>query len=819
MPVTADLSMSSAIDDASPAFPAAPPRPHGGVLVGRDADLARLSVALSSPDARIVTLAGPGGSGKSRLAAEAAARSLPEFGGRVAWIDLASIQAVDQVESEVVSGIGLGDVAADRLPDELAATLGGAPTLLILDDAEHVIDGVRAVADVLVSIPAVRLLVTTTTPLARPDEVVVTVDPLELPADDRTVGLAENPAIRLLLDRAQAAGAEIALTPSNAAALARIVRRVDGLPLAIELAGAMLRLLAPHQLLDRLDAHFELEAPDPSLIPGAPPASADVTTGPDRRRSLRATMDWSHDLLAPEVQCLYRRLGVFSGTFGLGQLRSYVDRSVDHGLSAPEIDPAEGIAALVAASLVRVVDAPDGDEPRYELLGLVRDDAARRLAESGEATAANWAHANDLQSLAEARYAELSRQARPDTFADLDTAHDDFLAVLDRARSGGNAAFVVRLAGALAEYWRVRGLLTEGRMWLDAALRMQPAVETAFRARALHGAGVLAMLQGDFDRARERLDEAFRLRVRLGLDVEAAGSLNQIGLIALERGELDEAERVCREALDMRRQIGDEAALASSLNSLGGVLQFSGNDAEAREMFEESLEIRRRLGDDAGVSVVLGNLGLAARDAGELDDALRMLEESIETRERLGDRQRLAIVRHNHALVRFDAGDLAGAREELEWSVATARDLGDRKEVANALSDLGFVFAATGDLDGAAARHVEALSIATRIRARSIAAQAIDGIAEVVARRGDPMAAAGPMGCRRNVRQASNAALLLADRRRVDRSIAAAREAADADAWWSSWAAGESLSFEDAVDAAISAVGYKTASEPATAAV
>ena len=601
--------MSSAIDDASPAFPAAPPRPHGGVLVGRDEDLARLSVALSSPDARIVTLAGPGGSGKSRLAAEAAARSLPEFGGRVAWIDLGSIQAVDQVESEVVSGIGLGDVAADRLPDELAATLGGAPTLLILDDAEHVIDGVRAVADVLVSIPSVRLLVTTTTPLARPDEVVVTVDPLELPADDRTVGLAENPAIRLLLDRAHAAGAEIALTPSNAAALARIVRRVDGLPLAIELAGAMLRLLAPHQLLDRLDAHFELEAPDPSLIPGAPPASADVTTGPDRRRSLRATMDWSHDLLAPEVQCLYRRLGVFSGTFGLGQLRSYVDRSVDHGLSAPEIDPAEGIAALVAASLVRVVDAPDGDEPRYELLGLVRDDAARRLAESGEATAANWAHANDLQSLAEARYAELSRQARPDTFADLDTAHDDFLAVLDRARAGGNAAFVVRLAGALAEYWRVRGLLTEGRMWLDAALRMQPAVETAFRARALHGAGVLAMLQGDFDRARERLDEAFRLRVRLGLDVEAAGSLNQIGLIALERGELDEAERVCREALDMRRQIGDEAALASSLNSLGGVLQFSGNDAEAREMFEESLEIRRRLGDDAGVSVVLGKPG------------------------------------------------------------------------------------------------------------------------------------------------------------------------------------------------------------------
>ena len=274
-------------------------------------------------------------------------------------------------------------------------------------------------------------------------------------------------------------------------------------------------------------------------------------------------------------------------------------------------------------------------------------------------------------------------------------------------------------------------------MWLDAALRMQPAVETAFRARALHGAGVLAMLQGDFDRARERLDEAFRLRVRLGLDVEAAGSLNQIGLIALERGELDEAERVCREALDMRRQIGDEAALASSLNSLGGVLQFSGNDAEAREMFEESLAIRRRLGDDAGVSVVLGNLGLAARDAGELDDALRMLEESIETRERLGDRQRLAIVRHNHALVPLRRGRpgrcARGAgvgRSRPPATSATGRKSSTRCRTSGSSSRR----AATST--GRPPVHVEALSIAARIRRASIAAQSIDGIAEVVARRG-----------------------------------------------------------------------------------
>jgi predicted ATPase/Tfp pilus assembly protein PilF len=800
------------------AFPAAVPRPRGGAFVGREDDLARLERALSDPSRRIVTLAGPGGAGKSRLAVEAARSAQESLDGRVAWIQLASIASDDQVQAEVASGIGLADVPEERLPAELSETLGSAPALLVLDDAEHVVDGVRSVAELLAQIDGVRLLVTTTTPLGRPDEAVIAVDTLEVPADDlEAAELVDNPSVRLLLDRATAAGADIPMTPANVAILARIVRRVDGLPLAIELAGAMLRRLAPHQLLDRLDARIELTAPGPGLGRAVSSTSGAIA---DKRRSLRATMDWSHDLLAPEVQCLYRRLGVFSGTFGMPQLRSYLDRSVDHGLTAPAIDPEDGVVALVTASLLRVVPAvSDDDERTYELLALVRDDAARRLVESGEAVAAFGALANDLLALAEARYADLAKQPRPDALADLDTVHDDLLAVLDRARLDGNGPFVVRLAGALAEYWRVRGRHTEGRLWLDAGLRMRPAHETAFRARALHGAGVLASLQGDFDRAKVRLDEAFRMRVRLGMQAEAAGTLNQIGVIALERGELDEAERVCREALEMRRETGDDAAVASSLNSLGGVLQFSGNHAEARAMFEESLAIRRRLGDEVGASVVLGNLGLAARDAGELDDALLMLEESIETRERLGDRQRLAVVRHNHALVLFDAGQLAAAREELAWSAAAARDLGDRLELCNALSDLGFVTAAAGDLDAATALQAEALTIAARIRARTIVAQSIDGVAEIAAARGDPIAAARLWAAAETIRQTTRASLLAADRRRIDRSIAAARGSADADAWWSAWAAGEALSLEDAVDRALGAAGQRNAAEPASAAV
>ena len=783
--------------------------------MGRDEVMARLVDALGDGGARLVTLAGPGGSGKSRLAIEAARIAGPTNGERVAWIDLAAIGSDDQVVSELASRIGLADVPPDRLRAELAATLGAAPALVVLDDAEHVLDGVRSAVDILAAVDGVRTLVTTTTPLGWPDEAVISVDPLDLPSDDADPAqLIDCPSMRLLLDRAAAAGATIAPTPANAAVLARIVRRVDGLPLAIELAGAMLRLLAPHQLLDRLDARLELDEPATGL---RGPASA-VAAGGDRRRSLRATMDWSHDLLAPEVQCLYRRLGVFSGTFDLGQLRSYLDRSVEHGLATPGIDPDDGVAALVSASLLRVRPANDGGESRYGLLGLVRDDAARRLAESGEATAANWAHANDLLSMAESRHAQLMKQPQPDALADFDAARDDLLAVLDRARQDGNAPFVVRLSGALAEYWRVRGRITEGRLWLDAALRMRPAEETTYRARALHGAGVLASLQSDFDRARARLDEAFRMRIRLGKQAEAAGTLNQVGLIALERGELEEGERICREALEMRREVGDEAAIAGSLNSLGGVLQFSGNHAEARAMFEESLAIRRRLGTRPEPPWCSETWALPRA-----------------TRANWTRRFGCSMSRSRRASGSATASGWRSSTTTTRWCCST-RATSRRLE----RSSRGPLQPPGSSVTGSSCR------MRCRISASSPRRQATSTWRVSYRQRRSPM----PRGSGRSrssrspstasrrssqhaatrspprswaaaetIRRTSRAALLAADRRRIDRAIAAARGGVDDDAWWSAWAAGEALSFDDSIERALAATGQRASTEPASAAV
>jgi tetratricopeptide (TPR) repeat protein len=422
-----------------------------------------------------------------------------------------------------------------------------------------------------------------------------------------------------------------------------------------------------------------------------------------------------------------------------------------------------------------------------------------------------WARANDLLALCELAHGELVARPRVDLLDQLDTVHDDVLAALARARAAGEGGFLLRMTGALAEYWRARGRLAEGRIWLDAALRLGPPDRTVERARALHAAGMLANWQSDFRRARGVLQEALEIRLELGLRAEAAESLNQLGLIGLDEGDLDRAEQFCRLGLDIRRELGDEAAVAGSLNTLGGVLHFGGRNDEAQAMFDESLAIRRRLGDAAGASVSLGNLALVARDARDLAGAQSMLREAIETRERLGDRQRVAVVRHNLALVLFDDGDLEGARRELEAALSVARELGDRLETSNALSDLGFVETTAGNLERAAELQAEALKIASRIGAKGIVAQAIDGAAGVIAYRDDDrLGAARLWAAADRIRRDARYSMLLADRRRVTAEAATARRAVAVEAWDEAWDEGRRWSPETAIAGANAALSGAT---------
>jgi predicted ATPase/Tfp pilus assembly protein PilF len=780
--------------DPAPAWPdAAPPPEAAWPLIGRDVLVHDLVDRVTAGDSQAVVLSGLGGVGKTRLAAEVARAVAPTLDGRVAWIQLSQAPHDTGLGIAVAMGLGITGIEPDEVAEAIVTAIGEEPALLVLDGAEAALHDLDIVDHLLDLAPSVRLLVTSRIAIERSRFVVVPIGGLALPdAGAAAEAVASSPAVELLVDRARRAGADIAITARTAPAIARLAGRLDGMPLAIELAAPLLRVLPPHRLLDRTDARLD---------------------------AVRATIDWSHDQLEPDDRRLYRRLAVFGVPFRARHVRTFAERSLAHGLAPLGSDLEGGLERLVAAGLVR--SRPDADrldpatgpdDPRgtevheYELPALIRDDAMRRLDASGEGTAAMWARANDLLALCELSHAELVVRARLDLLDQLDIVHADLVAVLDQARGAGEGAFLLRMAGALSEYWRTRGHLAEGRVWLDTALRLGPSEPTAERARALHGAGMLANWQSDFHRARAVLEEALAIRLAIGELAEAAATLNQLGLIGLDVGELEVAERHCRQGLDIRRSLGDESAIAASLNTLGGILQFGGRTDEAGALFEESVAIRRLLRDDAGCSVSLANLALVARDRGDLDAAEAMLRESRATRERLGDRQRVAVVRHNLALVLFDRGDLGGARVELEVALATARELGDRLETANALSDLGFVEAAAGERERAATLQGEALVVAARIGAKGIVAQSIDGVAGLMAADGQVGEAATLWAAAESIRREARYHLLQADRRRTDREIEAARAAVDEEAWRQAWAAGEALAGDVAIERAQAAL-------------
>jgi predicted ATPase/Tfp pilus assembly protein PilF len=770
-----------------PAWPdAAPPDTARWPLIGRDELVGKLVRDLTGEPRRAFVLGGLGGVGKTRLAAEVARGVAERVDGRVAWISVASAPRDAGLAMAIATGFGLSDREPDQLAEALAEAIGDAPALLVLDGAEARLHDLGLIDELLELAQPLRLLLTSRVAVARSGIVAIPIGTLAVPApgaDPEQV--SASPAVVLLVDRAARAGADATVTVASATAITRLVTRLDGLPLAIEVAAPLLRTLPPHRLLERIG---------------------------DRLDPIVATLDWSYDQLEPDDRRLYRRLAVFGVPFRARHVRTFAERAISHGLSPLGPDIADALDRLAAASLIRVRPDPQGldpasgpDDPRgsdvleFELPALIRDDATRRLQASGEATAAFWARANDLLALCELSHAELEVRSRLDLLDQLDIVHADVIASLERARASGEGDFLIRMTGALSEYWRARGRLSEGRVWLDAALRLGSLDPTAERARALHGAGMLANWQSDFERGRRLLDEALAIRLQIGAEADAAATLNQLGLIALDLGDLDEAERHCRRGLAIRRNLGDDATVAASLNTLGGVLQFSGRTDEAGAAFEESLAIRRRLGDESGSSVSLGNLGLVARDRGDLEAAESMFREAIATRERLADRQRVAVVRHNLALVLFDRGDLTAARADLELALGTARELGDRLETSNALSDLGFVERSAGNLDRSGGLQLEALAVAARIGAKGIVAQSIDGVAGLVAADDRLAEAATLWAAAARIRHEARFHLLEADRRRIDREIAAARNRIDDATWQRAWEVGEQLPIDAAI--------------------
>ncbi|HEV8635731.1 MAG TPA: tetratricopeptide repeat protein [Chloroflexota bacterium] len=593
---------------AQPLSPSPLPCPLSS-FVGRERELSALAALLADPDGpRLLTLTGPAGGGKTRLGVEAARAARPAGASALAFADLSPITAPDHVLPTVARALGLRETGRGSTIEQIAAGLHDRPFLLVLDNFEQVLSAAPDLARLLAACPALRAIVTSRAALRVYGEQEFPVPPLALPetSDAPVERLADSEAVRLFVERARAVKPAFALTDDNAVAVAAICRRLDGLPLALELAAARVRLLPPAAMLPRLERALQLLTDGPQ-------------DRPVRQRTLRGAIEWSYRLLAPAERELFCRLAVFVGGCTLAAVEDVCGGE----------DALSTLDALVAQSLV--VQSGQADEPRVHLLGTVHEYAAGLLAGSAELGALRRRHATYYLGWAEQAEAELRGGQRRMAWLDrLGRDHDNLRAVLHRAVGSGDAELALRLAGALWRFWWVRGYAVEGREHLADVLGM-PGVDAhpAALAKALNGAGALAGELGDAAAARLHFERSLALRRALGDDDGVAATLVNLALIALHAADTGAARRYLEEGLAIVRRQGDARGIARSLSQLANVEMLAGDHAAATELLSESLAAFRSIGDEWAVSNDLLTLGYVALAQGDHAGARALFQESL----------------------------------------------------------------------------------------------------------------------------------------------------------------------------------------------
>jgi predicted ATPase/DNA-binding SARP family transcriptional activator/DNA-binding CsgD family transcriptional regulator len=622
-----------------PTKPAAPPAEEtsgGGVrahnlpaqrtsFVGREREMLELKRQLAMT--RLLTLSGAGGSGKTRLALEVARDLVGAYPDGVWLVELAPLSEEALMPQAVAKALKVPEQPGRSLTEALVDTLREQRLLLVLDNCEHLIESAAQLADALLSsCPHLRVVATSREALSVEGELVWRVDPLSVPSADpdahrtpvATGELERYGAVRLFVERARLRSPHFALTEENAGAVAQICRRLDGMPLAVELAAARLRALSLEQISQRLEDSLRL-------------LRGDSRSAPQRQRTLRATLEWSYNLLSAEERVLLRRLSVFAGGWTLEAAEEAVGTSEHVG----EEDVLELISKLVDKSLVVAEVGARGVE-RYRLLEPVRQYARERLEESGEAEAFRRWHAEFFLALAQEAAPELTGAQQQAWARRLEADHDNMRAALSWSLER-EPETALSLAGALARFWQMRAHFFEGSAWLEAALRQSDRVEAATRAKLSTEAGTFAFYRADFDRAIVLHGEALELYRQVGDDNGVAFALLCLGAQYLEKGDYDSAAPYLEEALAISRRIGDKPNTAGTLHNLAEVERQRGNYERAKSLGMESIALAREIGDKWRVARVVGWVGLAAVwSSDEHDLAEGFLKEALALDRELG---------------------------------------------------------------------------------------------------------------------------------------------------------------------------------------
>ncbi len=668
-------------------------------FVAREHEESTLTQLLSRPDVRLATLTGPGGIGKTRLALQVAQKIADQFPGGVCFVALSSVRDGGLIASAIAQAVGVHESGNQTPQERLKEYLGGLdqPLLLLLDNFEHLVVSAPLVAQLLGAGPKLKIIITSQAPLHIYGEHEFPVPPLALPNPKSIPALdvlSRIPAVALFVERAQAVKHEFALTKENATSVAAICARLDGLPLAIELAAARIKLLSPSAMLARLESRLNL------LTGGA----LDL---PTRQQTLRGTVDWSYGLLNSAEQTLFRRLSVFSGGCSLEAAEAVCDTRGDLSL-----DALDGMASMVDKSLAQHVEQSEA-ETRFFMLSTIREYALERLKESADESSTRRAHAAYYLVLAEEGAEDLV--AHPEWFDRFDVEHDNFRQALDYLTRTRDASWGLRLGVALFRFWETREYLTEGREAINRLLALEEG--RAFpkvRARLLFAAAVLAGEQGDYPAAQRLFEESLDICLELDDNRGVAVALNALAVSARDRGDLNLTSLLFERCVAIWKDLGDTADIARALSNLANVMKLKGEYARASALYDECLVLFRKAGDQAGAAWTLNYLGDVARERADLTAARSYCEQSLAAFRLLRDDWGIASVLSDLASLSCDQGRNAEALRLYGESIRIFQGLGHRRGMARVLEDLAVSAAAQSNAE--LSLHVAGAAAALRHR-------------------------------------------------------------------------------------------------------
>ena len=718
-------------------------------FIGRDKELAELKRLFGT--VRLLTLTGAGGCGKTRLGLQLAADSLERFPDGAWLVELAPLSDPSLIPRTAATVLGLEEEPGKAITTTLAEHLKDKRTLLLLDNCEHLLGACAVLAESLArQCPHLTILASSREALGIAGEQTHRVPSLSLPDANEIhtpASIAAFEALQLFVDRCVKVDADFRVTVDNAPTLVSICHRLDGIPLAIELAAARVRSLSVEEINRRLDHRFRL------LTGGS-------RTAVPRQQTLRSLIDWSYDLLQEPEKQLLQRLSVFAGGWTLDAAEG-----ICAGGDVEDVAVLDLLTSLIDKSLV-VVEQSDA-RFRYRLLETVRQYARERLVESGGAESIRTRHRDYFVALAEEAETKLLGAEQADALRLFEAEHDNLRLALEWSQAEAPAQEDRRLCGAMHRFWFTRGYVAEGREWCARILAQgEPAELTLEYARVVNAAGSLAWHQTDFRAARPLLEQG----------------------------------------LALSRALDDRLGLARSLNNLGSLAFEQGDYPAARALYEESLAVWRELGDRRGAAGLLGNLALVAWERGDLPDAQSLAQESLVLAQNVEDQGRVADALSILGNIACDQGDLATAWARNEESLAIGRELGDRDCIATALYSLGVAAFLRGEYGGARSLYKEAIGIRRELGDRLGLARVLEGAAALAAAEADPLAAARTWGAAERLREEIESPVSPNERPRSDRYVATARAATDDEgAFDRAWRQGREMPLDEAIALAFGA--------------